>query len=290
MDRQMYKILKQAHRNNGNEQELKKIKLSLLPNPLMVDRVNLLLGNINVNVKFSDLARKFSNLENSPAYKDELIVTYLLFLAKILNNSLLLHVFYVPQSQNIFNWILLYKRITYSIITLLYNKKFTDEDFFNMDIMVHRLNEGYFQAVRQFLNRMKLLTISEEQLEIEKKYSELIVITSDDFGPFYWRILHFMAEAINIRKHSTLAKTIWKEFVLYSLHRTLLCSICKEHYKTVAEKFKQELQNSSIDYAKLWFDIHNHVNKSLNKTEYTREEFEKDQSIMKNLLITSAKF
>lgn len=288
MDRQTYKILKQAHRNNIDEQELKQIEISSLPNPLMKDRVNLLLGNVNINIKFSDLARKFSSIENSVAYKDELVITFLLFLGKILNNSLLLHVFYVPQSQNIFNWILLYKRITYSIVTLLYNKKFTDEDFLCLDDMIYKLNEGYYDSVRNFLNKMKLLTLSAEPLEIEKKYSELIVITADDFGPFYWRVLHFMAEAINLRKHASLAKSIWKEFVLYSLHRTLLCSICKEHYKTVAEKFKQELQNSA-DYAKLWFTIHNHVNKSLNKTEYSIAEFEKDQSIMKNLLITSVK-
>lgn len=286
MDRQTYKILKQAHRNNGDE--LNKINLSSLPNPLMTDRVNLLLGNVNINTKFSDLVRKFSNIENSPAYKDELVITFLIFLGKILNNSLLLHVFYVPQSQSIFNWILMYKGITYSIITLLYNKKFTDEDFFSMDDMIYKLNEGYCDSVRHFLKKMKLLTISEEQLEIEKKYSELILITADEFGPFYWRILHFMAEAINLRKHASLAKTIWKEFVLYSLHRTLLCSICKEHYRKVSEKFQQELQTST-DYATLWFNIHNYINKSLNKAEYSTVEYEKDQSIMRNLLITSIK-
>lgn len=148
MDRQTYKILKQAHRNNRDG--LKKINLSSLPNPLMKDRVNLLLRNVNINTKFSDLALKFSSIENSPAYKDELVITFLVFLGKILNNSLLLHVFHVPQSQSIFNWISMYKRITYSIITLLYNKKFTDEDFLAVDDMIYNLNEGYCDSIRHF--------------------------------------------------------------------------------------------------------------------------------------------
>lgn len=282
MNNETFKILKRAHKNIADEHELKRIK-NIMPNPLMTNQINILLQNININENFEYFVNKFSKIENNPMYKDELIITYLLFIGKILNNTLLIHTFYTPQSQTIFYWISLYKHIVFSIITLMYNKKFTDENWLDLDIMVNQLNEGYSDSIRKFLNKLQVLSIPNEPLEIETKYPELIIITADKFGPFYWRILHFMAEAIHLRKNVSMAKFIWKEFTVYSLHRTLYCSICKEHYKSVAEKYKNELQNSS-DYPKLWFNIHNYVNKNIQKTEYSESEFEKDRSIMQNLL------
>lgn len=289
MNRQTFKVLKEAHKNNVNPEELRRIKWSE-QTPLITNHVNLFLNNTNrnVNVKFSNIVSKFSSLENTSAYKDELVITYLLFLGKILNNTLLSHMFFVPQSQSIFNWILLYKRVVYSIITLIYNKRFTDEDWLYLDDMVYQLNEGSSNSVRTFLKQIRVLSISNEPVEMETKYADLLYITSDDFGPFYWRMLHFMAEAINLRKNAVLAKSIWKEFTIYSLHRTLLCSLCQNHYKNVVEKYSNELQNTS-NYSNLWFDIHNYVNKFLNKFEYSKSEFEKDQSIMQNLLTTNVK-
>lgn len=282
MDSRTFKILKRAHKSYINEQELQKIKV-LMPNPLMTDRINVILNNFNYNTKFTEIASKFSKLENSSLYKEDLVITYLLFLGKIMNQTFLIHTFHAPQSQNIFNWIILYKNVVYFVITLLFNKKFTDEDWLYLDIMIYSLNEGYVDSVRNFLKKLKIVT-SNNLVDLEKKYNEMILITSDDFGPFYWRIIHFMAEAIQSRKYGTLAKSLWREFTIYSLHRTLICSICQEHYKTVVKKYKNELENTNTNYANLWFNIHNFVNATLNKPEYSLEEFQKDQSIIQNLL------
>lgn len=282
MNRETYKILKRAHRNEIDETELKKIKLV---SPIMKNRLRLILGEVDIHVDFSKVRQKFSKLENTPTYKDELVITYLLFLGKILNNLFLSHVFILPQSQAIFNWIALYKKIVYSIVVLMYNRKLTEEDWMDLDDMVCELNEGHFQSVRNFLNKLKVLTLSQEDvLDMEAKYDDIFSINSDDFGPFYWQMLHFMAEAMDVRKNAELAKTIWKEFTVYLLDRTLLCSICKHHYKeSVIEKYKPELLKSS-NYAHLWFEIHNQVSKAIQKLEYPKSRYEKDGQVIRDLL------
>lgn len=282
MDRGTYKILKRAFRNDINETELKKIKVS---NPVLQSRIKYMLNEMNGDdIDGSFLVTKFSKLENSPTYKDELIITYLLFLGKIINNSMFIHTFYAPQSMGIFNWISAYKQVVYSIVNLLYNKKFVDEDWIELDNMIYSLNNGDSKSVRNFLAYMKVLSIdSDFKIDMETTYDQTFILRVDQFGPLYWRMLHFMAEATNVQKKAIFAKNIWKDYTINLLYRTLFCTICKEHYQKVVEKYRNELENSS-DYATLWFDIHNNVNKTLNKPEYTQSEFQKDQLIMRELL------
>lgn len=283
MDKETYRLIKRAHKNVVDEKKLKKIKLNI---PVIENRVKLILGEINRNNdNFVHVRKKFSKIEHNQTFKDELVITYFLILGKILNSQYLMHTFTVPQSQGIFHWISLYKKIVYSVIVLLYNKKFTDDDWINLDDMVYNLNQGHVHSVRNYLDKMKILTISKDYvIDMELKYNDIFTISSDDFGPCYWQIIHFMAEAILLRKNADLAKNLWKEFTIHLLDRTLMCSICRNHYKEfVVEKYKKELQNSS-DYANLWFNIHNQVSKLLNKLEYPKSEFEKDRQIIRELL------
>ena len=282
MDRQTYKTLKRARKTNVPPQEFEKLNISI---PITQYALNMFISDARYVTDFSKLSPKFSNLEPTHAYKDELVITYLLFLGKFLNNSFLQHVFIIPYSNGFFLWNNIYKKIVYVLITLLYNKKFSDEDWVNLEDMTYELNKGYSNSVRNFLKQMKILTISDEQtIEMESKYNGYFTIDSNEFGPFYWRIIHFVAEAFGVRKNAETAKAIWKEFTLYILYRTLLCSICKMHYKEIIDKYKNQLQNST-DYAMLWFDIHNEVNKKIEKPEYSKDSFEKDRKIMRSLLI-----
>lgn len=283
MDKETYKLIKRAHKNVINEQKLKKIKLEI---PVIENRVKLILGEINRDQDhFVNVRKKFSKIERKPSYKDELVITYFLILGKILNSHYLMHTFSVPQSQSIFHWTSLYKKLLYSVIALLYNKKFTDEDWILLDDMIYNLKLGHVDSVRNFLNQLKILTISKDySIDMEVKYNDIFTISSDDFGACYWQIIHFMAEAIHLRKNADLAKQIWKEFTIHLLDRTLMCAICRNHYKEmVVEKYKDEMLTSS-DYVLLWFNIHNQVNKLINKMEYPKSEFEKDRQIIRELL------
>lgn len=287
MEKETFKTLKRAHKNGATYEDLKRIKLNT---PIMKTRTKLLLGELDMNPNFSNLTSRFSKIESSQIYKDELVINYLLFFGKILNSHLLMHIFFAPQSYAIFNWILLYKKIVYSIISLLYNKKLVDNDWINLDVMIYNLNEGYSDSVRHFLKELKLLTLSDDhKVEMEKKYDERFSVAPEEFGPLYWRIIHLMAEAVHLRKNADVAKNIWKDFMFYSFHRTLLCNICKGHFYNVVEKYKREFENCS-DYSVLWFNIHNEVNKTLNKLEYSNSEFEKDRLIMHDLLIPKKSF
>lgn len=288
MDKETYTLIKRAHKNNLDEQKLKKLKLHI---PVIENRIKLLLGEVNIkNDNFINVRKKFSKIERNHTYKDELVITYLLFLGKILNVNFLIHTFQAPQSQCIFHWIVLYKKIVYTIIVLLYNKKFTDDDWIHLDDMVYNLNQGHYKSIRNYLDQMKILTIPKDYtIDMEVIYNEIPIVSADDFGPCYWQIIHFMAEAILLRKNADFAKNIWKDFTIHLLDRTLMCSICMHHYKTlIVEKYKNELANFS-DYVNLWFDIHNQVNKILNKLEYPKSEFEKDRQIIRELLASPKK-
>lgn len=283
MDKETYSLIKRAHKNNVDEHKLKKIKIDI---PVIENRVKLLLGEVNKSTDpFAKVRKKFSKIERNHTYKDELVITYLLFLGKILNIKFLAHTFQIPQSQSIFHWIYLYKKIVYSTIVLLYNKKFTDDDWIHLDDMVYNLNQGHYKSVRHYLEQMKILTIPKDYtIDMEEIYDEILTVSAEDFGPCYWQMIHWMAEAILLRKNADYAKNIWKEFTIHLLDRTLMCSICIHHYKTlIIEKHKNELANFT-DYVNLWFNIHNQVNKLLNKLEYPKSEFEKDQQIIRELL------
>lgn len=281
MNHENFKLVKKALKSHSVDKQLAFIDKSTLT-PLLIHVVKICTGEHALpSFSFSEISRKFQILENTKTYIDELVITYLLFLGKILNGFQIHHIFQAPQTHILFDWLQIYKKVTYSIVCLIYNKKFTDQDWIHLDDMINGMLQGQSNAVRLFLKNIGRTDIV---VDLEKYYMDTTNISAEHFGPLYWRMIHFMAEAIQMRKSANLAKTLWKEFLIYPFYRTLLCPICSTHYLAVLEKYKETLLETP-NYANTWFEIHNYVNKSLNKSEYPSLEFEKDQSIMKNLLI-----
>lgn len=90
------------------------------------------------------------------------------------------------------------------------------------------------------------------------------------WGPFFWNTIHIMTLAYP-KEPDEQTQQAAKNF-FYSLQYLLPCAICKEHYKKHIEENPPVVssQKEIILYA---FNLHNKVNKDLNKPVLTYSEF-----------------
>jgi hypothetical protein len=91
------------------------------------------------------------------------------------------------------------------------------------------------------------------------------------WGPFFWHTIHIVA--LGYPKNPTYTdKKCAKEFY-ESLTYLLPCAICRQHYKEhLIKNPLTPFLDSRTDLIKWTVDIHNNVNKMLEKPEWTLEE------------------
>ena len=91
------------------------------------------------------------------------------------------------------------------------------------------------------------------------------------WGPFFWHTIHIVA--LGYPKNPTYTdKKCAKEFY-ESLTYLLPCAICRQHYKEhLIKNPLTPFLDSRTDLIKWTVDIHNSVNKMLEKPEWTLEE------------------
>jgi hypothetical protein len=91
------------------------------------------------------------------------------------------------------------------------------------------------------------------------------------WGPFFWHTIHIVA--LGYPKNPTYTdKKCAKEFY-ESLAYLLPCNICRQHYKEhLIKNPLTPFLDSRTDLIKWTVDIHNGVNKMLEKPEWTLEE------------------
>lgn len=91
------------------------------------------------------------------------------------------------------------------------------------------------------------------------------------WGPFFWHTIHLVA--ISYPKNPTYTdKKCAKEFY-ESLAHLLPCAVCREHYSShLAENPLTPFLDSRTDLLKWTILVHNKVNQSLGKREWTLEE------------------
>lgn len=269
MNSQSFQVFKTALKS-GVYDDLKKIKHEC--DPYISEQIDYMSEEVNFNTQMD--VGKFIRSEYS---KDELIVTFLLFLAKQFNIEKIKHIFYEPYTDCIFYWYNILKYTTFTLVTLIYDKNWSSEDFVLLDEMMLEINTGKPEAIRLFLN--KVLNKNLDVFDAERLFVYNRRLSSEEFGPFYWRIIHLMAEAMQSRKES-FAKQFWREYVVYVLPKTLRCGACASHYLLILDRYKKDLLESD-DYVNLWFKIHNEVNKA----SFSESEFEKEREYMKKILL-----
>jgi hypothetical protein len=91
------------------------------------------------------------------------------------------------------------------------------------------------------------------------------------WGPFFWHTIHIVAMGYP-KQPSYTDKKCAKEF-FESLAFLLPCSVCRTHYAEHLSKHPlTPYLDSRTDLIKWTIEIHNQVNRMLNKPEWTMEE------------------
>lgn len=277
MNVETFSIFKRALLSNEYDlNTLKQIKTHV--EPLFAKEIDLLTeGKKEVRFNY----KHFLTIKDCPEYKDELVITFLLFIGKEVGVQKLIHMVLKPFGNNIYNWMIMYKVLIYTVLSLIYNKKFTNNDMLELDQTVLLLSDGHVGALRQFMKKLNILN-EDVVYDAETHFIDFRKLDNEMFGPFIWRMIHFMAEAVSMRKNAFEDETkLWIEFTEFLLHRTLPCYFCAEHYKEVKKKHDiGDVKN----YSEIWYKLHNDVNLKLKNQIYPQMDFERDRKLMQKLL------
>lgn len=279
MNQETFSIIKKAIQFGKYDLDtLKNLKSRV--EPAVAEQIELIISEKKSDIKFN--YKKFLSVDPTPEYKDELVITFLLFVGKMANVQKLIHVFHKPFSNCVYNWLCAYKMCIYSVLSLMYNKKFTVTDMVELDKTMLSLNNGHSEALRQFMKHLNVLS-TDAVYEAEKNYIVFRGLDNTMFGPFVWRTMHFMAEAVTMRKKHSIETQLWMDFTIFQLGQTFPCFICAEHYKSLVKKYSEELRDVN-DYPKTWFKLHNDVNVELNNRNYSEADFAEDRKVMQKML------
>jgi hypothetical protein len=96
-------------------------------------------------------------------------------------------------------------------------------------------------------------------------------IPPETWGPFFWHTIHIVALGYPTNPSYT-DKRAAKEFY-ESLQHMLPCGVCREHYaKHLVANPISTFLDRRVDLFRWTIQIHNEVNKSLNKPQWTEQE------------------
>jgi len=102
------------------------------------------------------------------------------------------------------------------------------------------------------------------------------VITPNTWGPLLWNFLHCIPFELT-KKNANNFIMLFKK-----LSYMIPCNICREHYNNFYDKYP--LNKSNILDLKIWvLNLHNNINKNLNKIEYTLDKSNKTHKKINNI-------
>lgn len=221
---------------------------------------------------------------------DETVFAFILRLVDICKEERHFRVFRKPESLGaIMVWDSILRRIIVCALALLYNVQWTSSSVFGFldPAVIRLLNGGEVSTFRNLLKNLGVTPAQETPYQAESQFGKLNNLHVGQYGSFYWRFLHWMAEAYNLRKNEEFYKTEWLNLLQTVLYRTLRCGICMVHYRIIVEQLKPQLEDPNVNLPQVFFDIHNQVhairrqqNQYLKEPDYTQPEYEQDRSFM----------
>lgn len=288
MEHKTFEVLYQAHMGNVNREALNQI-LQKEKDPFILHYVNLMLQNYTIHVEW-DATPFTSSFRSVPPQErlQETVIAFLLRIAALVKEEMYIRTFRKPESFTAsMAWVLMLKQSMYTVLTLLYNLKWTDSDHFKLEeAVLQMLQNGKASALRDLMEHMGI-EMMEPLYPAERMFEKLNFLRTDQFSSFYWRLLHWMAEAMDKRTDRPDVKKMWRDLVIHPLYRTLRCGICMYHFKKLTKEMEAELTDDTQNNAKLWFDIHNKVHASrrsqypfIVEPDYTEEEYKLDAEFM----------
>lgn len=299
MDHESYVVIKNAGKYNiVDSEKLEKAKTRVVPT--IREKIDRFLNHFsNYDVNFGlDLHRftdQFLATKSPKDRLDETVVTFLLFLANQLSQEKINRSFSNYGAwESEYAWVMLFKWVTYSIFTLIYDvRRWTSEYYIHLDnTIIDIALKGDASALSLFAGKIGVQFESETPYPAEQHFTKFEYHNPMIFGPYYWRMLHFMAEATAIRKDGNdndvkSAKKLWRQYLTETMHRTLQCIYCKVHYKDLLNHggYKQKIIDcEDEDFPKLWYEIHNKVNYW--KNNYSEDDWKVDREFMKLALLS----
>lgn len=299
MDHESYVVIKNAGMYNiVDSKGLEKAKMKVVPT--IREKIDRFLNNFSIYDIDSGLdLHRFTDqflVTNSPKDRlDEIVVTFLLFLANQLSQQKIIRSFHAYGAwESEYAWNMLFKWVIFSIFTLVYDVRgWTSEYYIHLEnAIIDIAFKGDASALSRFAEKIGVQFESETSYPAEQHFTKFEYHNPMIFGPYYWRMLHFMAEAMVIRKDANdndvkTAKKLWKQYLTETMYRTLQCNLCKLHYKDLLDHngYKEKIMNcEDEDFPKLWYEIHNKVNYW--KNNYSEDDWKKDREFMKLALIS----
>lgn len=267
--------------------------------PYVSHRTDIFTGRIRPRLRSQWNSRIFTtdfrNAKSSRDRLDEVVITYLSFISNLLAHHKFAKTIIRPGAWvEDFSWNKIFKWVTFCVVNIIYDIDWKPEYFFFLDEVSIDLMLGKTEALRHFFTKIGI-TIEVPSFQVEEEYAITNYHSIEEFGQYYWRMLHWMAEAFPMRKRNNdcliLAKSMWREFTVQTLHRTLRCGRCSYHYNLMVSKYRSKLlECPDEELPMLWFEIHNEVNakkfethKEMNNKKYqpySESEFSEDRKFM----------
>lgn len=288
-----FKHLKQAYLGHVDQQGMQQILRDEKDSLLTHEAMELLRNDRNTPPYVHwDMDMFTTKFRDAPSRErlDETVMTFLLRLVTIVKVEVYYRIFQKPESpMAVQAWIQLLKQCTFAILSLLYNVTWDTQLLFRLDqVIMDLVYDGNYSALRTFMVQDCHIAMTESLTQAEHYTDKLRMLNIYQVGSSFWRLLHWMAEAMDYRDNHAEAKTMWKELVIHSLYRLLRCGICMRHMHKIIQDVRPQLLAKETSHRHLWFQIHNLVTaNAMHKPnpDYSESDLETDASFMRQALV-----
>lgn len=287
MKPQTYQALRRSYFHYKDPKKLKWVKGNE-SNPFDQFVIDVHLNPSSIPWDTSPFTQQFR--KGSPRERlDETVITFLLHIVAIVYRDKYTRSFLKPESAPVWlAWVYVFKYTTICVLGLIYNITWNFENLKLVDLFVADiLNSGKSETLRKLMNDLGI-SLREELFPAEKMSAQLMLLHTHQFGSFYWRMLHWVAEAYQKRtEYSPEIKKTWRDLVTYNFYRLLACQICQFHFRQIVNELKEEMLSENTNYPLLWLKIHNKVNANrrtmyptLVLPDYSESEYSEDSKVM----------
>lgn len=299
MKHSTFDLLKRAHLGDVNYQALKEAEVNE-PDPYVQHAIQLVSDRAKIGVNWDTTHFTLGFRSGNPREKlEETVFTFLLRLLAIVKEEDYIRSFRKPESNYgvVTAWSIMMQNCIFSITTLLFNAQWTVENSLQLaPLLLELVTTGKVSKLRNFFKEALGIQLSTNcTTDAERSAVTLNFLHVGQFGSSFWRMLHWMAEAIDIVPNDgpnvKLAKNIWRQLVIHTLYRALRCGICMHHMQQTMEQLKTQLLDESTQYGLLWYNIHNKVTSWKTERgivsivpEYSEADYQIDAEIYRSVL------
>lgn len=297
MKHETYETLYQAHLGNVDRKALEAAR-AREEDPFFRNIIDLTLEKTTVRINWD--VRPFTDgfrTGASPRERlDETFVTFVLRLVALHKEEQYMRAFRKPGSFDaLMAWEALLRETLLCSLALLYGVRWTVEAVFEfLEPAVLRLLGGDPFALRELMTSVGARPVRETPHLAEVEFGRLNFMHVGQYSSMYWRYLHWMAEAFDLRSGDpgmAFYRRRWLELLQGPLYRTLRCGVCMYHFKNMLVESRAQLAASDVDLSRLVFEWHNRVHALrreqypfLQEPDYDESDFGADRQFMREAL------